>query len=99
MEKFLLGMHYRHIAYNGINDAYEKGVEFVNLASVDRNDKRMIRRIRRKILVQDVMDALGIRKKGLILVALFKLEANQQLKEGLMSKGWKFKELPTNPYL
>ena len=99
MEKFLLGMHYRHIAYNSINDAYEKGVEFVDLASVDRNDKGMIRRIRRKILVQDVMNALGIRKKGLLSVALFKLEANQQLKEGLISKGWKFKELPKNPYL
>jgi ubiquinone/menaquinone biosynthesis C-methylase UbiE len=99
LEKFLLGMHYRQIAYNSINDAYEKGVEFVDLDSVDRKDKGMIRRIRRKILVQDAMDTLRIRKKALLSVTLFKVEANQQLKEGLISKGWKFKELPKNPYL
>ena len=99
MEKFLLGMHYRHIAYNSINDAYEEGVEFVDLASVDPNDKAIIRRIRRKIVVQDAMDILGIRKRSLISVALFKLEPKQQLKKGLTSKGWKFKELPKNPYL
>lgn len=99
MEKFLLGMHYRHVAYNSINDAYEKGIEFVDLTSLDPNDKGMIRRIRRTILVQDVMDTLRIRKKGLLSVTLFKQEVNQQLKEGLISKGWKFKELPKNAYL
>jgi ubiquinone/menaquinone biosynthesis C-methylase UbiE len=31
MAKFLLGMNYRHLAVNGLNDAYSEGIEFVGI--------------------------------------------------------------------
>ena len=39
LEKFLLGMHYRHIATTGINDVYEKGIEFISLENPSEKEQ------------------------------------------------------------
>jgi len=99
MEKFLLGMHYNYIAYNSLNDVYESGVEFIDMDSEDRTDKKVIQRVKFRIFLKDMLDVIGIRKKNLLSVILFKQEPSGDLREGLNSIGWEVKELPKNPYL
>jgi ubiquinone/menaquinone biosynthesis C-methylase UbiE len=98
MEKFLLGMHYTHLAFFGTNDSYLQDIEFVDLRSTDPKDKKLIRQIKTRILLQDILEKLGIRKSGLLSVVLFKKEPNDSLKDALTSIGWRLKNLPKNPY-
>lgn len=56
MEKFLLGMHHRHIAFKPLNDAYLP----------------THRAVRRNIAIFDILHRFGIRKSRILNAALFK---------------------------
>lgn len=99
LEKFLLGMHKRFIAFNGINDAYEEGVEFVEFSTANRSQRKLIKKIRLKIRLGDFLNLLGVRKSGIIAAVLFKTEPLDHLKGKLSRSGWQLKELPKNPYI
>jgi len=99
MEKFLLGFHRNIIAFKGLNDAYMDGVEFVNLNSPHLRDKILIKTIKAKIFLRDILEKTGLRKSNLLTVILFKMEPSKTLLENLTSLGWKVKILPKNPYL
>jgi len=98
MEKFQLGMHYRHLAFYGTNDSYKKDIEFVDLDSPAPSDKKMIRRIKTLIFLQNLLVKFGIRKSGLLSVVLFKKNPDNSLKDSMSSMGWRLKDLPKNPY-
>ena len=99
LEKFLLGMHYRHIATIGINDAYEKGVEFISLENPSEKEQQVIKRVQSAIRKADKRCKAGRSSYGLLLAALFKDEPTNQTKNMLAKSGWQIKELPKNPYL
>jgi SAM-dependent methyltransferase len=98
-KKFLLGMHLNNIAFSGCNDAYVDGVEYVNLNSRRIKDMLITGRIRLKILLLNCLNFFQFRKSGVIVVALFKKEPDDELKTKMRKKGWKFEKLPVNPYL
>jgi len=99
LEKFILGMHYRHIATTGINDAYEEGVEFISLVSPSEKERQVIKRVQTAIKKADQRCKAGLSSYGLLLAALFKDEPTNQTKNLLAQSGWQIKELPKNPYL
>lgn len=59
LEKFMLGMHYRHIAFKPMNDAYFPD---------DTTGTKTLRKIR----LFDALHRLGVRKSMLLNAALFK---------------------------
>ena len=99
LEKFLLGMHHRHIATTGINDAYEEGVEFINLESPSEEERKVIKRVQSVIRKADQSCEAGLSSYHLLLAALFKEKPTNHTKNLLTKIGWQIKELPKNPYL
>lgn len=99
LEKFMLGMHYRDIAFTGLNDAYIQGVEFASLASRDPKDVAIKRRVERSIALQDIISGLKLRKSRLLTAALFKIEPHDAMRNALKEMNWRVKKLPANPYL
>jgi len=99
MEKFLLGMHFRYIAFKGINDSYKAGIEFIELEATNLKEKKIIRSIKNKIHFLDILEKLGFRKSSLLSVILFKQKPIDAQADSLISCGWNVKELPKNPYL
>ena len=98
MEKFQLGMNYSYLAFLGLNDSYRKGIEFIDLNSVEKKDRKMIWKLKKLIFLQDCLQKIGIRKSGLLSVVLFKSEPNDTMKKAMSAMGWRIKELPKNPY-
>jgi ubiquinone/menaquinone biosynthesis C-methylase UbiE len=98
LEKFLLGMHYAHIALIGCNDAYAEGVELVPMDSPLEKDRRMKKKILSSIRRSDLMCRLGLKKPGFITAALFKQEPTSGLAASLRARGWELRQLPSTPY-
>lgn len=92
-------MHKRFIAFNGINDAYQEGVEFVEFSTANKSQRKLVRKIKLKIRMGNLLNLLGVRKSGIIAAALFKTEPLDPLKGKLSKCGWQLKELPKNPYI
>lgn len=87
IEKFALGMHYRHVAFRSANDAYFTGLE--NAARQGREHSKL----KRKLAVLDLLDKLHLRSKSMLTAVIFK----QPPKVDLV--GWDYRVLPRNPYL
>ena len=98
LEKFLLGMHYRDIAFNKVIDKYSKGVEFEEKQNLTNKGKLLYLKLRIRIIVSQILNALLIDDGGLLIATLFKEEPNLNLKEKLRKNGWNFKKLPRNPF-
>ncbi|MGI9201850.1 MAG: class I SAM-dependent methyltransferase, partial [Woeseiaceae bacterium] len=99
MEKFLLGMHYTVIAFCSLNDAYKEGIEFVEMGSRKKTDRRLRAQIRFSIFVQDLLVFLKLYKPRLLTVALFKEPPSESLLARMRQDGWDVRTLPKNPYL
>lgn len=99
LEKFLLGIHHRHIATFGLNDAYEEGIELINLESNSPAAQKAIRRIQASINRANMLCKIGLMSHSILLAALFKEEPSLKTKRSIQESGWKLKELPSNPYL
>lgn len=99
LEKFLLGIHYTKIAFNGLNDSYFSGAEFVELRTTSLRDRIKILRINATIAIQNLLEKLGLRKSGLLVALLFKEAPSSNLEEELRAAGWIVRSLPLNPHL
>lgn len=99
LEKFLLGMHYRYIAFHGCNTFYIEGIEFVPSEGGTAKDKRKRAMLKGAILGMDALEKVGLHGSSLLSAALFKQEPDRSLRERLAEAGWNLKELPRNPYL
>ena len=95
----MLGMHYRNIATKGMNDHYEKGVEFINLNTNSPSEQRVIKKVKSLIQIKDLLSAAGLLPYGLQVSALFKDNPTHLTKVELKQMGWQVNELPKNPYL
>lgn len=99
LEKFLLGQHYRLIAYNPVNDAYQEGIEFINADEKNVRNRIITIKIKFKIFLLNLMTILQLMNSGVLRVALFKEKPSDSLIERMKLFGWKFRELPKNPYI
>ena len=99
LEKFLLGMHYRHIGLIELNDHYIKGVEYLDLS--DRNFRNQIKILIFKLLIfsKEFLTKLKLLNNSININILFKESPNFALLNQMRIYKWKYKELPLNPYL
>ena len=98
LEKFLLGMNYQYIAFNKVNDVYERGVEFEKLNNLSNKGKYLFLKMKIKIFIKNITNYLRIYDGSTLISALFKEPPSQKTINLLMKNGWKFKKLPSNPY-
>jgi hypothetical protein len=99
IEKFLLGMHYRHVAFVGCNDFYDPSFGVVPMQSPRADDQQKIRLAERSIRKKDFFCNVGIRKSTILTAALFKDDPEKEVKRKLVDMGWRVKVLPLNPYV
>ncbi len=92
-------MHRQFVAFNGINDFYQNGVEFIDMNSEFIRDKITIRKTKFIISLRNFLCYIGMLKSGLIASILFISEPDKTLLNSLTKIGWKIKVLPKNPFL
>ena len=98
VEKFLLGMHYTKVAFFSVNDAYLPGVEYAPIKSKNLTDFLLKYKLFGRIWILDALYSLGIKRPSILISILFKSEPSQELIASLKKLGWRYKELPKNPY-
>ncbi len=98
LDKFMLGMHYQYVAYYGLNDCYINGVEFIDRNSKSIKDQFIKFKLKLKIISLNILTSLKITNSLLLISILFKEKPSETLISQLKKSGWKFKELPLNPY-
>ena len=99
VEKFMLGMHFRYLAFAGCNDAYINGVEYFSANPKNIPELILNFRIRVKIIILNLLTLFKFRRTGTLICALFKDKPSDLLKRKMQMSDWNFKELPVNPYL
>lgn len=99
IEKFLLGMHFTEVAFRGINDSYVAGVERATHPPRTDVDKKLARKLKISIALQNALERLGVRRSGLLVALLFKEPPTEDLACALENEGFEFRRLPQNPHL
>lgn len=99
LEKFLLGMHYTSIAFIGLNDYYEPGMEFCPLEGGTKKNQRFVQKAKKSLFLLNLISELKISDFSLLGAALFKENPSKMVIADLQELKWRFKELPLNPYL
>ena len=98
VEKFSLGMHYTKVAFFSVNDAYLPGVEYVPIKAKNLTDFLLKCKLFGRIFALDALCFLGIKRPSILISIMFKSEPSQGLITSLQELGWRFKDLPKNPY-
>lgn len=93
IEKMALAVDIPQVAFKGLNDAYEPGLEFEPLDSVRG------RRTRRRIFLRDLLCRLRLDKPMLLMAALFQVAVPGPQRAAMEKAGWRFTDLPRNPYI
>ena len=99
LEKFLLGIHKTHIAFNNINDHYFENIEFISIKSKKFKQKTINFKLKATIFIKDILCNLGFLNYSIGEVVLFKTNPNKKVFNSLIRKNWVYKRLPKNPYL
>lgn len=92
IEKIALGLNLPFVAYRYLNDYYKDGLGMETKGMEDK----LIKTIKNKILLRDVLWKLKIFPPTFLLSIIFKDEINPVL---LRQEGYKVIKLPKNPYL
>jgi ubiquinone/menaquinone biosynthesis C-methylase UbiE len=97
LEKAMLGVGLTNVAFKGINDVYETGVEFLELDSRGKMRFKLFS-LYFKLFLKDMLCYASITKSSLLVAALFKQAPSNELVPLLQRSGFKIKKLPTNPF-
>ena len=95
VEKVALGMNYRAVAFCGMNDYYDVGVEYEK--ALEQN--RVFRKVRRKIQWRNLLCRMRIADYGLMASIIFKTVLKDDLRRSLRDAGYDVIQLPQNPYV
>jgi ubiquinone/menaquinone biosynthesis C-methylase UbiE len=98
LEKAALGLGGTTLATIGCNDAYQEGIEFVQMQSNAPQDVAARSTILSEVKRLDLLCKLRIKKSTLLSVVLFKNSPNQALTSAMLGAGWAIQQLPKNPY-
>ena len=99
IEKYMLAMHYRYLAYIKMNDHYIKGIEEINIKTFSYKNLKKIIFLKAVIKLKDILCFLRISQSSLISIVLFKEKLTSNKIENLRKHNWVFRKLPKNPYL
>ncbi len=98
IEKFMLGMHYRDIAYRRMNDFYLKGVEEVDILNPKIKDLIIKYYLKLIILIRDLLCNLKLSRHSLITIAMLKDAPGRETIREMNRHNWILRKLPKNPY-
>jgi hypothetical protein len=88
--KAALGVGLPAVAFAGLNDYYEDGVEFEKAAE----SSKLFEKVKREIAA---MDRLSMR--AILIAALFKRAPEGALRHALRERGYEIEDLPANPFV
>ena len=94
-EKLAVALNFSMVCFCKINDQYILGVEDENV----KENGPLFKKIRKNILINDVLCRLKIKKHGVVLSILFKDLPQRSLTNLLIKNGFIIKELPRNPHI
>lgn len=94
-EKIALGLGYRHIVFQGINDIYIPNMEFTPF---DKSQP-LFQKWQKKQALYDRLSKLGLIPYNLLFTAFFKAPLKQGAIMHLKNLNYEVIELPENPYL
>jgi ubiquinone/menaquinone biosynthesis C-methylase UbiE len=95
IEKIVLGINLRTVAFRGMNDYFFKGLD----SSKDAKGSWTFLKLRVIIGIQDFLCRLGLIDYTMLVAAIFKTEPDTELRKLLKSYSYKVIDLPRNPYL
>ena len=98
IEKFLLAMHYRNLAFIYMNDYYFKGIEDIKLNSNKIKDLFLILFLKFVIILRDIFCLIKISKPSILCVAILKDNPEKETYMKAKKCKWKIRKLPKNPY-
>ncbi len=94
-EKVALGINLPLVAFKGMNDYYEEGVEF----EIANESSSLFKKIKTGIEKADKNCKNSFSNYGLLVSIIFKETPNIKTLEDLKNIGFEIKELPRNPYM
>ncbi len=97
-EKFLLGIHYRWIAFKGYNDIFFEGLENCPLSGGSDEDAINRQKVF-DFISQSDQEGVNGKPYPWSAVALFKAPPSDLMISVLHASGWNVVELPKNPYI
>ncbi len=99
VEKYMLAMHYRNLAFIKMNDFYIKGVEEVKVNKFTYKNFKKTILLKSVILIKNILCFFRISQSSLISIVLFKEAPTIKTQMNLKKHNWIFRKLPKNPYL
>ena len=99
IEKTALGLHFNIVAFKKINTIYFKGMEFINLNTNKFSERCLIKFWKLKVLLFEILSKIGLMESLVISAVIFKKDPDNKLRKSMIKKGWRFSDLPKNPYL
>jgi SAM-dependent methyltransferase len=93
IEKVCLALDLCMIAFKGVNDHYEEGLECEKVAE----NGVLLRKVKRRIFAMDLAAKMGLMESRLLAVAIFKEEPSAGVVARLGSAGYQVKRLTRNP--
>jgi SAM-dependent methyltransferase len=93
IEKVAMAIDMPHVAFKGLNDHYEPGVEF---EPVDSSRARKVMSIVKR---RDYQCRIGFENYQLLMAVMFHISPSSAQRRSMMEAGWRFVDLPRNPYI
>lgn len=94
LEKASMGLELPTVAFKGMHDAYDKGVEFEKL---DRNGP-LQRRLKTRIALRNRLSGMGVVGYSILCAVVFKQRPPETVRKELRAGRYQVKDLPRNPY-
>ena len=94
IEKLALGLGFRMIASQGINDAYYKGGENEKLSERGKIQTKT----KRLLTIKNLFTRFGLMDHGILAVIIFKKTPSVAMINSLQIRGYSMTDLPLNPY-
>lgn len=95
IEKVAVAMNFNAVAFKGINDYYQPGVEYEKAT----NNSKLFKKVKRKISLQNWQCRLKLKQYNVTTAIIFKEKLSSDIVEDLRKEGYKVIFLPSNPYI
>ena len=95
IEKAAVAMNFKVVAFKGINDCYQSGIEYEKVT----NNSKLFKKIKWKINFRNWQCRLKLKHYNLTTAIIFKQEVQSGFVEHLRTEGYKVICLPSNPYI
>jgi ubiquinone/menaquinone biosynthesis C-methylase UbiE len=94
IEKACLGVNLPCVAFKGLTDLYVHGGEF----EPAKFSSRKFLRMRAVIALHDLLVRVALSRHNVLMCCLFKEEPGAEARRRFTENGWRFVDLPRNPY-